>query len=322
MSLPDSLPDRVKELAETITKDADSDYEKMKALEQYVSSYAYTTRPKDTPKGQDVVDYFLFDSMEGYCTYHASALAVLARCIGIPSRYVQGFCVQFEQDGNLETNAVGTMAHAWCECYIKGVGWLPFEATPSYGECRYQPWEKKVEKKQTNRVEEEPEEEKTEEYHVPELPVEEEIKEEAYDDSAVWRLIKKVLVLTAALIIVWLLIRFTRYDRHYRRNTIDGRYELTILFWYHLLEEFGVKLEEGESFTHFMERAKCYGNAEAAEKLKDDYLRYRYDEGEVTKEMLHNVRVLQKQLKELLIHRKGVLKGEITFLRIKLFINS
>ncbi|MBE5962946.1 MAG: hypothetical protein E7256_16470 [Lachnospiraceae bacterium] len=322
LSLPATLPERVKKLAENVTKDMNSDYEKMKALEQYVSCYAYTTTPEGTPKGQDVVDYFLFESLEGYCTYHASALAVLARCIGIPSRYVQGFCVPFEEDENLTTAATGTMAHAWCECYIKGAGWIPFEATPSYGEQRYQPWERKEGRPQVAGNEEEIEEEEEAQVTII-TPVFEEMQEqEDYDDARIWHMAKGFGGTTLLIFAVWFLIRFTRYDRHYRKENTAGKYELTIAFWYHLLEQFGVGIEEGENFTCFMEKAKRYGSAEAAERLKQDYLRYRYDDGMVTEEMLANARKLQKQLRQLLLHQKGFFKGEIALIRIKLFINS
>jgi hypothetical protein len=73
---------------------------------------------------------FLFDAKTGHCEYFASAMAILARTAGIPTRLVNGF-----QMG--EFNPVGSDfivresdAHSWIEAYIPGRGWTEFDATP------------------------------------------------------------------------------------------------------------------------------------------------------------------------------------------------
>ena len=141
LNLPDSLPQRVYDLAGTLTADAGTDYEKMLALEAYLRTLSYTTTPEEVPKERDLVDYFLFSSEEGYCTYYATALAVMGRCIGIPTRYVQGYCSYTPQLQGTWT-IYSNNAHAWTECYIDGVGWIPLDATPGYESLRYQPWHK------------------------------------------------------------------------------------------------------------------------------------------------------------------------------------
>lgn len=139
LTLPDTLPQRVHDLAISLTAEAGTDYEKMLALESYLRTLRYTTSPEEPPKGRDLVDYFLFSSEEGYCTYYATALAVLGRCIGIPTRYVQGYCSytpELQGTWIIRSNN----AHAWTECYIDGLGWIPLDATPGYETLRYQPW--------------------------------------------------------------------------------------------------------------------------------------------------------------------------------------
>ena len=60
------------------------------ALETYLSSnFRYTLTPSNVPSGRDFVEYFL-ETGEGYCVYFASAMAVMARSLGIPSRMVCG----------------------------------------------------------------------------------------------------------------------------------------------------------------------------------------------------------------------------------------
>lgn len=131
--LPDSIPSRVYSLAEEITSKEDNDYDRMKAIENYLSEYTYTTSPQPLPEEADVVDGFLFQSRTGYCTYFASAMAVLGRCEGIPTRYVEGFVSNgsYHYD-NHTLNLSGNNAHAWVEAYIDNIGWIPYDPTPRY----------------------------------------------------------------------------------------------------------------------------------------------------------------------------------------------
>lgn len=136
MNLPENVSEKVKSLAYEITKDASSDYEKLKMIEAYLNSLTYTMRPTKVPKGENFLDYFLFQSKEGYCTYFATAMAILSRCIGIPSRYIQGYCVPIDRLG-YSYAVTGDQAHAWIEAYLKGVGWISFEPTPGYANYLY-----------------------------------------------------------------------------------------------------------------------------------------------------------------------------------------
>ncbi len=132
VKLPESLPQRVRQLADQITAGATNDYEKAKAIEAYLSgNYTYTLTPGVFDKSRDFVDQFLFENQRGYCTYFATAMAVLLRCEGIPSRYVEGYVLPAgKTDGAYHvTNRQG---HAWVEAYFEGVGWIQFEPTGAY----------------------------------------------------------------------------------------------------------------------------------------------------------------------------------------------
>lgn len=121
-----------------ITASAHNDIEKLRMIEAELTAYTYTSSPgklPDTVKDAgSFLDYFLLESREGYCTHFATAFALLARAEGLPSRYVQGFCVPASQGE--ETVVYNDMAHSWPEVYIDGVGWIPFEPTPGYSSLR------------------------------------------------------------------------------------------------------------------------------------------------------------------------------------------
>lgn len=131
-ALPGNLPERVRELAQSITAGAQNDYEKARMLEAYLrGNYRYTLSPGDLPQGRDFVDHFLFDIQEGYCVHFATAFVVMARSIGLMSRYVEGFLVSGvpRDDSLLEVR--NDMGHAWAEVYFPGFGWHLFEPTSS-----------------------------------------------------------------------------------------------------------------------------------------------------------------------------------------------
>ncbi|MHC5217797.1 DUF4129 domain-containing transglutaminase family protein [Enterococcus sp. LJL128] len=137
--LPTALP-RVYELALSLTQNEESIYDKVKAIEQYLKTdetfqYSKTDTPF-LPEGRDYVDYFLFDSKVGYCDNFSSAMIVMLRSLGIPSRWAKGFAsgeiTREYQDGRKQFSIRNGHAHSWPEVYFKGYGWIPFEPTPSF----------------------------------------------------------------------------------------------------------------------------------------------------------------------------------------------
>jgi hypothetical protein len=130
-ALPEALPQRVIDLANSITKESITSLDKALAIQFYLrENYTYTLYPPETPGDADFADYFLFDIKKGYCTYFATAMAVLGRAVGLPTRYVEGFLMPSRpQEGNIyEVKKLNS--HAWVEIYFPKLGWLTFDPTP------------------------------------------------------------------------------------------------------------------------------------------------------------------------------------------------
>ncbi|MBR0207820.1 MAG: transglutaminase domain-containing protein [Oscillospiraceae bacterium] len=128
-----SVSERARALAGEITADCRSDSEKAAAIGAYLRKhYTYTLSPAPVPEGEDLLDWLLFESKEGYCSWYASAAVLLSRSVGVPARYVQGYRGFMAEDEF--TPLVSGDAHAWCECYIAGYGWMTVEATPGFDE--------------------------------------------------------------------------------------------------------------------------------------------------------------------------------------------
>ena len=135
LQLPQNLPQRVKDLSASLVSSYNNNYDKAKAIEQYLASnYPYNLDVRSTPRNRDFVDYFLFDLKQGYCSYYASAMVVLARSAGLPARYAEGYILPPEPVKNSSSTYVVTnmQAHAWAEIYFEGYGWLPFEPTSPF----------------------------------------------------------------------------------------------------------------------------------------------------------------------------------------------
>lgn len=132
LSLPRGIEQGVYDLARRIADSADTPYARARALEEYLQTqYQYALDVDYPPRDRDFVSYFLLESKEGYCSYFASAMAVMARMVGLPSRYIEGYMVSASPNGRVVS---GNNAHAWVEIYFEGAGWIPFNPTPGSGD--------------------------------------------------------------------------------------------------------------------------------------------------------------------------------------------
>ncbi|MFT4229269.1 MAG: DUF3488 and transglutaminase-like domain-containing protein, partial [Microbacterium sp.] len=141
-SLPLGMPAEIGQLADEVTADAQTDYDRLVALQSWFRSSAFRYSLQAPVEdgfdgtGVDAVARFL-DLREGYCIHFAGAFALMARTLGMPSRIVVGYL-----PGTGATDAItrervytvmGSQLHAWPEVYFEGIGWVPFEPTNGLG---------------------------------------------------------------------------------------------------------------------------------------------------------------------------------------------
>jgi hypothetical protein len=127
LQLPDSLPERIRFLAEQVTAGRETPYQKAVAIERYLRDIPYNERIDGPAPEQDGVDYFLFDAKEGYCDYYASAMVVMLRSVGVPARFVRGYSQGSREEGIFSIQERD--GHAWPEVFFPGYGWVEFEPT-------------------------------------------------------------------------------------------------------------------------------------------------------------------------------------------------
>ncbi|GAA1726680.1 DUF3488 and transglutaminase-like domain-containing protein [Aeromicrobium alkaliterrae] len=142
LELPAALPSVVSDTAEQVTAGAVGAYAKAQALQDFFRSGAFEyseTAPVDGDydgTGIEVLERFLAER-SGYCVHYASAMAAMARSLGIPARIMVGYAPGQlmrpgpDDDGDQERYRVmSNDLHAWPQIYVDGVGWMEFEPTP------------------------------------------------------------------------------------------------------------------------------------------------------------------------------------------------
>jgi transglutaminase-like putative cysteine protease len=131
LQIPGNLSSEIVDLAEQITANAGTSYDKAVAITNYLrSNITYSNTVDDPPPGLDPLDWFLFGSRKGFCNYYATAEVILLRSVGIPARMVVGFAQgEFVSPNLYLVRQMDT--HAWPEVYFPGNGWVEFEPTVS-----------------------------------------------------------------------------------------------------------------------------------------------------------------------------------------------
>lgn len=133
LQLPDTITERTRNLAQELTADASTNYDKVINIRDYLlTSYPYDFFPPPQQPDTDAVDQFLFVDQRGFCELYVSAMIVMLRELGIPARFVVGY-----GSGNYNSftgyyEVRANHAHSWVEVYFSDYGWVPFDPTPGW----------------------------------------------------------------------------------------------------------------------------------------------------------------------------------------------
>ena len=140
LQLPTTVTSRTRTLASGWVADAGATtpFDQAETIQNQVRDrISYTESPPTPPDNQDLVDYVLFDSQQGYCEYYASAMTVMLRSLHIPARVVTGFYPAAYDQGANKYIYREKNAHVWVEAFFPGYGWIPFEPTASQQPMTY-----------------------------------------------------------------------------------------------------------------------------------------------------------------------------------------
>jgi transglutaminase-like putative cysteine protease len=142
VELPPTMPSIIARTAREVTADADNDYDRALALQRFFrdGDFRYSeTAPVAGDydgNGVEVIAEFL-QKKAGYCVHFSSAMAVMARTLGMPSRIAVGYAPGTSniRDGEPVYTNTSDDLHAWTEIYFQGAGWVRFDPTKSVGDA-------------------------------------------------------------------------------------------------------------------------------------------------------------------------------------------
>ena len=130
LALPE-VDARIPRLAASVTRGRADPLRKAEALESYLRTvFTYSL---SSGRGRQTLAEFLFDGRAGNCEYFATAMCLLLRSLGIPSRLAVGFVTDAWSESGGFFDVRQSDAHAWVEALIPGRGWTTFDPTPADG---------------------------------------------------------------------------------------------------------------------------------------------------------------------------------------------
>ncbi|MEK7793252.1 MAG: transglutaminase domain-containing protein, partial [Candidatus Hydrogenedentota bacterium] len=131
----ENLLDETKALVRSLTEDKETYYDKVVAIESYLSSdtYLYTLQIPELSKDHPVDD-FILNVKRGHCELYASALALMVRNLEIPARLANGYRGGTFDPSDRAYTVTQDMAHVWVEVYFPNHGWVIFDPSPKNDE--------------------------------------------------------------------------------------------------------------------------------------------------------------------------------------------
>lgn len=130
LQMPDKNLEKTRELVNTLssgkTKEAT-----INVIINFLRSGDYRYSLQNLPISDNPLEDFLFTHKYGNCEYFASAMAVMLRMAGIPSRVVGGYRGGYYNDTGEYYLVPQKNAHVWVEAYLENKGWVREDPTPA-----------------------------------------------------------------------------------------------------------------------------------------------------------------------------------------------
>ena len=135
------LDPRIPDLARSIVGAQTSPAAQSRTVENYLRSHFGYTLELPQVEPDDPLAFFLFHRKKGHCEYFASAMAVMLRVLGVPSRVVTGFQTGVYNPISGSQLIRSSDAHSWVEAWLPDRGWTTFDPTPpDPNPARLSPW--------------------------------------------------------------------------------------------------------------------------------------------------------------------------------------
>ncbi len=237
-----------------------SSHDKALAIRNYLKeNYKYTTNVKRVNEEADFVTNFLMKEREGYCTYFASANAIMCRIAGVPTRYSEGFKMQENKNPDGEYVVTNEEAHAWTEILVN-----PYRDLWAVSDAVATPNEEVI-----SQEEQEPEEVDTPEAEKDNIPKPEKVIEDDKKEHETLKTVLKIAYILAVMIIGVIVAVMSLIGCFYiRRKRVTQSRSIIPIYIYSLrrLKTIGIEKMDNE------------GDLEFTNRIRDEELRKRMKE--------------------------------------------
>lgn len=126
-----SLSEQSKQLASTLGEGKETLYDKVAAIEAYLSGPGFLYSLENTVStAESVIDDFILNTRKGHCEKFATAMALMVRSQGVPARIVSGFRGGEWNESDHTYTIRASMAHLWVEVWFPTAGWILFDPSP------------------------------------------------------------------------------------------------------------------------------------------------------------------------------------------------
>lgn len=127
----ENLEPETKAIVDNLLRGKETVYDKVMAISGYLNSNRFQyTRDLPTLPAEHPIDAFVRQTRIGHCELYASAMALMLRSAGIPTRVVSGYRGGEWSGLDRSYTVRGDMAHLWVEVYFIGLGWVSFDPSP------------------------------------------------------------------------------------------------------------------------------------------------------------------------------------------------
>ncbi|WAA09215.1 transglutaminase TgpA family protein [Fervidibacillus albus] len=297
--LPETLPERVTDLAIQLTEEESNWYDKAKAIEQYLQSYEFTYDTVNVAipdEDEDYVDQFLFETKTGYCDNFSTSMVVMLRSIGVPARWVKGYTPGLKvEEGNDKLDRyviTNNNAHSWVEAYLPNIGWVPFEPTKGfespvdfyYDLSRVETESSEGETAENSQTPELDNQQSENDSEMDEETSDSEQTEEHITFSQMLLQYKNQLIgtlITVALVAVLMYLFRRKWIPYWlifkhRKNQDDASFAQAYIGLLKQLKRFGLEKEEGETLRNFAKRVDKFFTGDDMIQLTFAYERFIY----------------------------------------------
>jgi hypothetical protein len=237
-------------------------------------------------------------------------MAVLARCVDIPTRYVEGVLLDYSSQDQGYYLVDSNCSHAWVEAYIKGFGWVAFEPTPKMYGNRYSQWEQKQVFTNQTYVEAipelEPEELEEDSQGLEEIKSDIPMENNQHSKYMIRLCVTILSIILGILFVIMLVIHYNKYRKYkVASRQVKAKYLVRDILKYLETEGNGIGL--GETLADYVARlGKLYDFDQISLKeVLSIYTVLRYSDKEVEEAQFRKIVLYRNQLKQHMIKKLG-----------------